>query len=178
MRNKKNGFLTFWCSLVPGAGEMYMGLYKQGISLMILFFGVGTFGEWANLEVLWAILPVVWFFSFFHTHNLRNMPEEEFLKQEDHYYGFEEVDFTKADEFLKRNAKAVAVVLVVFGLCMLAQIFMNMLNPFFDGFFWNLAWRLNHNVTRIILAAAVILGGIKLLKGNWHQTPKEENVVE
>lgn len=178
MRNKKNGFLTFWCSLIPGAGEMYMGLYKQGISLMLLFFGVGALGDWANLEVLWAILPVVWCFSFFHTHNLRNMPEEEFMEQADHFYGFEEIDFTKADEFLKRNTKAVAVVLVLFGLCMLAQIFMNMMSPFFDGFFWNLAWRLNHNVSRIIMAAAVIWYGFKLLKGNWHQTPKEEEVVE
>lgn len=178
MRNKKNGLLTFLCSLVPGAGEMFMGLYKQGISLMFLFFAVAALGIWANLEVLWAVLPVVWCFSFFHTHNLQNMTQEEFMEQEDHYYGFEEIDFKKADEFLKRNTKIVAAILIIFGFCMLAQIFMNMLNPYFDGIFWDLAWRLNHNVTQIILAAALILGGIKLLQGNWKQTPKEENVVE
>ena len=34
MTRKKNGFWTFVCSLVPGAGEMYMGFFKQGLSLM------------------------------------------------------------------------------------------------------------------------------------------------
>ncbi len=178
MKNKKNSFFTFCCSLVPGAGEMYMGLYKQGISLMLIFWGVGAFGGWANLEVLWAVVPVVWFYSFFHTHNLRNMPEEEFLAQEDRYLVFNDVDFAKADEVLKRNKKLVAAVLIFFGICMLAQIGMNILNPFIDGFFWELAWRLNHSATRIILAIAVILGGVALLRGNAKDAPLEEVVEE
>ena len=33
MNNQKNRFWTFCFSLVPGAGEMYFGLYRQGISL-------------------------------------------------------------------------------------------------------------------------------------------------
>ena len=32
MTRKKNGFLTLCFSLVPGAGEMYMGFMKQGVS--------------------------------------------------------------------------------------------------------------------------------------------------
>ena len=37
MRHKKNRFWTFLFSLFPGAGEMYMGFMKQGVSLMTLF---------------------------------------------------------------------------------------------------------------------------------------------
>lgn len=174
MKNKKNGFLTFCCSLVPGAGEMYMGLYKQGISLMLMFWGIGAIGGWTGLEVLWAVVPVVWFFSFFHTHNLRSMPEEEFLKQEDQYLVFREYDFESTEEVLKKNKKIIAAALIVFGMCMLTQIFMNIFNPFFDGFFWDLAWRLNNNVTRIIVAAAVIWGGFQLLKGKRWKVDDEE----
>ena len=34
MTKKKNGFLAFCFSLIPGAGEMYMGFMKQGASIM------------------------------------------------------------------------------------------------------------------------------------------------
>ena len=178
MKNKKSPFFTFCCSLVPGAGEMYMGLYKQGISLMILFFGVGAFGGWTGVEVLWAIAPVVWFFSFFHTHNLRSMPEEEFLNQEDHYFIFQEADFGNADEFLKRNKKIISVALILWGICMLTQICMNLLDPFFNGFFWDLAWRMNHNAGRIIVAVAVLVGGFHLLKRRDEKIVDEQIVEE
>ena len=35
MQKQKKGFLLFISSLIPGAGEMYMGFFKQGISIMI-----------------------------------------------------------------------------------------------------------------------------------------------
>ena len=37
MQKQKKGFLLFISSLIPGAGEMYMGFFKQGISIMTLF---------------------------------------------------------------------------------------------------------------------------------------------
>ena len=40
MRRKKSKFLTFIFSLLPGAGEMYMGFMKMGVSLMAEFFGI------------------------------------------------------------------------------------------------------------------------------------------
>ncbi len=175
MKNKKNGFLTFCCSLVPGAGEMYMGLYKQGISLMVLFFGVGAFAAWAGLEVLMAIAPVIWFFSFFHTHNLRNMPEEEFMSQEDQFFVFQGVDFSNLDESLKKNRKIVAAALILFGLCMFAQIIMNLLDPFLNSFYWDFVWRLNRNAGRVIIAVAIIFSGVHILKG---KTLKEKEVIE
>ena len=37
MTNKKNAFWRFIFSLMPGAGEMYMGFLKMGVSIMGLF---------------------------------------------------------------------------------------------------------------------------------------------
>ena len=34
---KKNSLLTFLCALVPGAGQMYLGLLKKGCSIMLAF---------------------------------------------------------------------------------------------------------------------------------------------
>ena len=39
---KKNGFLTFCFACIPGAGQMYYGYMKRGLSLITLFcIGVG-----------------------------------------------------------------------------------------------------------------------------------------
>ena len=41
MQKQKRGFWLFIFSLIPGAGEMYMGFKKQGISIMFLFWMAG-----------------------------------------------------------------------------------------------------------------------------------------
>ena len=38
MKKEKSKFLTFCFSLLPGAGHMYMGFMKMGLSLMAAFF--------------------------------------------------------------------------------------------------------------------------------------------
>lgn len=43
MIKKKNAILTFIFSMLPGAGEMYMGFMKQGVSLMSMFLPASRF---------------------------------------------------------------------------------------------------------------------------------------
>ena len=84
MRMRKgNGFWRFCFSLLPGAGEMYMGFMKQGAMLMTLFFGCGALSGWLNLDIFGYVLPVIWFYGFFHVHNLAGLPNEEFYSVED-----------------------------------------------------------------------------------------------
>lgn len=65
MRMRKgNGFWRFCFSLLPGAGEMYMGFMKQGAMLMTLFFGCGALSGWLNLDIFGYVLPVIWFYGF------------------------------------------------------------------------------------------------------------------
>ena len=85
MQKQKRGFLLFICSLIPGAGEMYMGFFKQGISIMTLFWALVAIAGGLNISSLVIFLPVVWFYSFFHVHNLKKLPEEEFYAVEDNY---------------------------------------------------------------------------------------------
>ena len=37
---RKSGFLTFCFACLPGAGEMYLGYMKRGLSVMIAFWGL------------------------------------------------------------------------------------------------------------------------------------------
>ena len=67
----KSTFLTILFSFLPGAGHMYLGLIKQGIQLMVLFFGtiflssltVSFFGNVFSL--LLFFLPVFFCYSIF-----------------------------------------------------------------------------------------------------------------
>ena len=78
MPKQKRGFLLFICSLIPGAGEMYLGFFKQGISIMTLFWAIVAIAGGFSAEFLVIFLPVIWFYSYFHVHNLKELPEEEF----------------------------------------------------------------------------------------------------
>ena len=85
MIRKKSSFLTFCFSLLPGAGQMYMGFMKRGVSLMSAFFLLIFLSSWLNLGPLMFAMPIIWFFAFFDTHNLRAMPDDEFYAMEDSY---------------------------------------------------------------------------------------------
>ena len=51
MQKQKKGFLLFISSLIPGAGEMYMGFFKQGISIMTLFWAIIAIAGGLNISV-------------------------------------------------------------------------------------------------------------------------------
>ena len=40
MTRKKNRLITFLWSLIPGAGEMYLGFMKRGACIMGAFWGL------------------------------------------------------------------------------------------------------------------------------------------
>ena len=77
-QQKKNKFLTFIFSFIPGAAEMYMGFMKQGLSLMALC-AVSIVGNVYGMEFFFIpALILVWFYSFFHARNVASLSEEEF----------------------------------------------------------------------------------------------------
>ena len=61
MPTQKRGFWLFIFSLIPGAGEMYMGFFKQGISIMTLFWGIVAISGRMNLDFTVVFLPVLQF---------------------------------------------------------------------------------------------------------------------
>ncbi|MFV0314508.1 MAG: hypothetical protein ACK5I7_05320 [Anaerotignum sp.] len=165
--NKKNKFYTFCCSLVPGAGEMYMGLYKQGISLMVAFWLlIAVSSSIMGLEIFFAMVPVVWFYSFFHTHNLHNMPTEEFLRVKDKYLIYNDFNINEAEEIFGKNRKVFSVLLILVGVSMMLQMCMNILEPYLHGRLWDFFWILNHNAGTFVVGMVAVWAGIHFLRGS------------
>ena len=79
---RKSRILTFLFALWPGAGQMYLGYMKRGVSLMGIFCLLISITGFLNLSFLFFLLPVIWFYAFFDTLNLRSM-SYEFLPQDD-----------------------------------------------------------------------------------------------
>lgn len=74
-RNKKNpGYISkFWSfifSLIPGCGQMYMGLMNRGLQLLTAFVGILILGIITE-GVIVTLGIIVWFYSFFDSLNLR-----------------------------------------------------------------------------------------------------------
>ena len=115
MQKQKKGFLLFISSLIPGAGEMYMGFFKQGISIMTLFWAIIAIAGGLNISSLVIFLPVLWFYSFFHVHNLKELPEEEFYAIEDNYILHLDRIFQNNIRLSQKHIKIAAILLIVFG---------------------------------------------------------------
>ncbi len=81
---KRSAFWTFLFSFCPGAGQMYQGYMKRGLSLILLFVLPIMVGA-AFMPVLAAFAAVVYMYSFFDSLNLRSqlnmgqLPPDEFL---------------------------------------------------------------------------------------------------
>ena len=116
MQKQKKGFLLFISSLIPGAGEMYMGFFKQGISIMTLFWAIIAIAGGLNISSLVIFLPVLWFYSFFHVHNLKELPEEEFYAIEDNYILHLDRIFQNNIRLSQKHIKIAAILLIVSGM--------------------------------------------------------------
>ena len=80
---KKNRFLTFCFSLMPGAAEMYMGFMRTGTELMLFFLGMIMIPSFLGLEGLSILAVVIWAYGFFHANHLASLSDEEFAQVED-----------------------------------------------------------------------------------------------
>jgi len=165
---KKNGFLTFCCSLVPGMAHMYMGLFKMGLSLAGLFFGVLAITTMLDIGPLFFIAIIIWFYSFFHANNLASLSAEELaLVKDDFLFGMDTLSEAKMNP--EKYRKIFGIALVIFGIVLLWNITLNMLNPYLREFLSDYAFRLYRRIVnlvpQLIFGIIVIAFGVKMLRG-------------
>ena len=180
MTKKKNGLLTFIFSCLPGAGEMYMGFFKQGVSIMTLFFMLIFISSWMNIGALMYITPVVWFYSFFHANNLHSLPDEEFYEIEDKFLF--ELDEDRMHSFIsgKRGRIILAVVLIVVGVSALWNMLMSLLWTMLINLGYNVEWidAVSSSVPQCVVAIAIIMFGVYLIKGKKAELLEKQDVEE
>ena len=169
---KKNRFLTFCFSLLPGAGEMYMGFMRAGVSLMLLFIFAIMIPVFLRLDELVVLAVVVWFYSFFHANHLASLNDEEFAKVKDEYlYGLDTLSGGK--DFVAKYRKWVAVILILVGTLLLWNSVMDllrgMLRNVLPSVIYDVLNRLGYFIPRVLAAVLIILAGVKMIGGRKQQ---------
>ena len=164
----KNGILTFLFAFCPGAGQMYQGYMKRGLSLITMFcvaFGAGTL-----LEVLYVAMPIVWMYSFFDTFNLRAQIIADTAPEDDYLIHFDPRDKRLARALLDSH-KLVGWLLIAFGALIAYQI--HIMNTLGD-----LVYRWGHSspvfralylvmdsLPDVVVCVVLIVCGVWLVKG-------------
>ena len=166
MRKKRGRFKTFILSMIPGAAEMYMGFMKCGISLMTVFilcFVIPSVLRVSDVFILFSIL--VWFYSFFHARNLASCDDEEFKSLQDEYVWS---SFIEGKEIKISNPtlrKWGAIILIVYGISQLWKNITSWIFYLIPDNMRDIASRLMDDVPQIMVAAVVIVIGLKLIAG-------------
>lgn len=165
MRKKKNKFLTFVLSLFPGAGHMYMGFMKKGVSLMSAFFIIIFISSFLDVGQLLFVLPVLWFYSFFDSINTGYSTDEEFLKVEDNYL-FTLDNFVGRDQKMFMKSRLLAgILLLIFGIFLILKNAMAQLSGVIPEPIYDAMSNVMGNLPRLIIGIVIIVIGIKLILG-------------
>lgn len=184
MRRKKNRFLLFCCSFLPGAGEMYLGFMKMGISLMGVFMLLLVISGMSGFGILSIVSMVVWAYSFFHSNNLGGMTVEELNYIKDEYLF---VDSDLPDTFKKSLAgkyrKVLAVILILIGFSMLWDMFSDIMYDvlgadLFNRYFARISGMVTYNIPRFIISVVIIWIGVKLIMGKKQELDNKERSEE
>lgn len=180
MTRKKSGFLTFIFSLIPGAGEMYMGFFKQGISIMCIFFGLIAMSSYLLMGPMMFLLPVIWFYSFFHVHNLRALNDEEFYAIEDKFlFNFDE-QAIKEQFGTEKTRKILASILIFWGAFALWDTFSESVFGILETLGVQTSWiyGILNDVPRTVFSIAIIVVGVYLIKGKRKELSQMEEIED
>ena len=181
MKKQKNRFWLFVFSLCPGAGHMYLGLMRMGLSFMLGFMLMIMVVAITEVAML-AVFPItLYIYSFFHANNIGGLDAEQFAALEDEYlFGFGEWDTSRL-KLNKKNRNVAAVVCIVLGVCMLWNVGFGMIrdyvgwdNPVIRAVYYTM----RDEVPRIIIAVGVIWFGVSLLRGKKIEFAEDDRQVE
>lgn len=179
MQKKKNGFLLFCFSFMPGAGEMYMGFMKMGFSLMGVFMALVALVSIVEVPELAVFPALVYIYSFFHAHNIAGLNDEKFYGLTDDYlFGLD--NLSNVSGIVKtKYRKWTAVICIVFGVIMLFRSSVDMLWDYF-GRNNKLVIILNSvsdYIPRLLVGALIIGIGCSLIVGKKEEI-EEKNTNE
>lgn len=177
MTRKKRGFWTFIFSLMPGAGEMYLGFMKRGVSTMLVFLGWLTFCGMTGFDVGVILAPVIWFYSFFTVHNLVSLPDEEFYQQEDDYILIHMDRIVGIDQWERGKVKFLAAALIIIGIFTAAQQIWQMLWDILPDWLQSEVGVVYYGLPKVVISLLLIALGIYLIRGKKKQLDRQAEVV-
>lgn len=173
MTKQKKGILVFICSLIPGAGELYMGFKKQGLSIMLLFWGCIAFAGVSGISFIVMFLPILWAYSFFNVHNLKSLSEEDFYSVEDTYVLHMDQFIDNTDHYIRKYKKLLAVLLIIFGVSILWNNLMGLILWILPDAIARFLSNVFYKLPSIIIALVIIAAGLHILKGKKSELDSE-----
>lgn len=159
---KKNALLTFIFACIPGAGQMYYGYMRRGLSLVTLFCVASGIG--AIIPPILLAAPIIWMYAFFDTYDLIRYLVSGSPKPDDFIWG-DRIDLGRFKAFTPRGNRIIGWVLVACGVWVL---FDSWVAPILRDIFITLGieylyYNLIGQLPTIIVAGLLIYFGIKLL---------------
>lgn len=176
---KKNRFLTFCFSLMPGAAEMYMGFMRTGTELMLFFLGMIMIPSFLGLDGLSILAVVIWAYGFFHANHLASLSDEEFVQVEDNDILGMEL-FQKGKKKLQGNSRGIAVLLIVLGIWLLWGTGVDMLWAYrvLPEYIYELLFTINDYVPRLTASVLIIVLGVHMIRGRKKELYREQEAAD
>lgn len=168
-QRKKNKLLTLFFSLIPGAGEMYMGFMKMGFSIMSIFTISIILPILFDIEIFLCISILIWFFAFFHARNLATCDNETFFALEDDWIFANFIDKEQVPSFGKSYQKGVAIILIIFGFGSLLNNCMNLIYNLIPNVLWDVLYPIANRMPKILISIVLIIVGVKMIQGKKEQ---------
>lgn len=165
---KKNAFLTFIFACIPGAGQMYYGYMKRGLSMITFFCLFIMAGTLVDVLVVGSV--IVWMYSFFDTFNLRAQFIAGTAPADDYLVHFNTKD-ARLTLFFRDSHKLLGWGLIALGGLVAYE---NVIMRVFGDVMWR--WGQNNPVFRafylmldelpqIVTCVALIVCGLWLVRG-------------
>ena len=170
---KKSKFLTFCFSLLPGAGEMFMGFMNMGVSLMFIFFAAIALPVFFRMDELAIFAFIIWAYGFFHANHLASLSDEEFDQVEDSSMLNLHI-FPEGNKLDGKQHKWVATVLIVAGILLLWNTFTDMAYHILPRFVYDWMRIVGNYAPRVLIALVIIYIGIKMISGRKEQLALQE----
>lgn len=173
MTNKKSKFLTFVFSMLPGAGHMYIGFMKIGLSFMSVFFFLIFLSSWLNIGPLLFILPLVWFYSFFDCANRASLDNEQLSLLEDKYL-FSIDKLVKVDKnIFEKRRLVIGGVLLFLGVYLVIDNIMRILQPYMPRQMYYIIYDLLRQAPQVIIGVAIVAIGARLIMGKKRECERD-----
>lgn len=172
---KRSKFWTVVFSFLPGAGHMFMGFMKQGVSIMLTYFGVLAVSAWLSFGELWLIAPVIWFYSFFDCVNKRFSTDERFMRFEDKYL-FEDWLKSHKNINLGRFGTLISVALIFVGIYIIFNNVLEMvdLSNILSSQVSSMLHTAMRRLPQVAIGILIIVFGVKLICGKKKEISDDE----
>ena len=178
----KNRGLAILFGLLPGAGHMYLGKMKRGLTLMILFWGLIGVSVSMGFALPLFALPINWFYAFFDCLNLSAMDNASLERAPDEWaFGWfnEDSGLNKHKDLFKKKNLWLGWGLILVGAATIYSTFGYQFVYFLEDVFsiqngW--IYDLYRKIPQILIAAVIIILGVRFIIGDKKNTDDKEDV--